>query len=133
MALLNRELVHHDLLHAGQVHGTQRPLQVGLVDGFDGLPVQIKPLGHVPDRQHLAQARHALGQPPREPRVGRQPRQVLQLRPAGRTGHTRPVDQQPGICVQEWQVPHPALVGVVDRRDALTAPAATPRMAADRM
>jgi len=94
MALLDGELIHRHDLGVRQVRWADPLGQVGPVDPPERLAVEPVVLGHMLDRQHLAEPRDALGQPPRAPRMAAQPGQLLQLRTAPRAEDATPMDQQ---------------------------------------
>jgi hypothetical protein len=85
MALVDRELIERDDLEAVEVDGPQFAQQASAIDLLDRLPVEPEVPGHVAQRHDLAKSSHRLRQPARHARIGGEPGQPLQLRPAGRT------------------------------------------------
>ena len=122
VAAFDRELIHRQGVQLGQVRLAQRAFKPSLVDRLHSIPAQAVELRHGLDRQHFAEPRYAPGQTPRDPRVLRQPRQMLQLRAASRTRHAESRNEQVRFRVQNGQVPDPAFVPVVIPFAGLPAP-----------
>ena len=109
---------------AVQIDRSQLLLQAGVVARLDRLPVQFEEARHMQDRGHAAQARNRVGQTARQPRIRRQPRQLLELRAALPTGHPNPRHDQLNPVFKKRQIAHPPFGQIVHRPRALAAAAA---------
>lgn len=110
---------------AGEIHRPQLVREVRLVDGLDGIPTESEKLGHVLDRQDLAQTCHALAQPASHARIAVQPFDMLEPWSAPRACHAAAMHQEPSLRIQEGQIADPTGRYVLDRGRLFHAAAAS--------